>query len=54
MPNKSQADLVMGLPGPARAEPDYLDELERLGKLRDQGILTDAEFEAKKKDLLGL
>jgi hypothetical protein len=38
----------------ADSEPDYLDELERLGKLRDQGILTDAEFEAKKKDLLGL
>jgi zinc protease len=25
IPNKSQADLVMGLPGPCRAEPDYLD-----------------------------
>lgn len=24
MPKKSQTDLVMGLPGPARAEPDYL------------------------------
>lgn len=38
----------------ADAEPSYLDELERLGKLRDQGILTDEEFEAKKKSLLGL
>lgn len=25
MPNKSQTDIVMGRPGPARAEPDYLD-----------------------------
>jgi zinc protease len=25
MPGKSQTDIVMGLPGPARAEPDYLD-----------------------------
>jgi len=25
MPNKSQTDIVIGLPGPARAEPDYLD-----------------------------
>lgn len=25
MPQKSQADIVMGSPGPARAEPDYLD-----------------------------
>jgi len=36
------------------AEPSYLDELERLGKLRDQGIITDEEFEAKKKNLLDL
>jgi len=36
----------------ADAEPDYLDELERLGGLRDQGIITDEEFEAKKKQLL--
>jgi hypothetical protein len=34
------------------AEPSYLDELERLGQLRDQGIITDEEFEAKKKNLL--
>jgi zinc protease len=25
MPSKSQTDIVMGLPGPARAEPDYMD-----------------------------
>ena len=36
----------------ADAEPSYLDELERLGALRDQGILTDEEFETKKKELL--
>lgn len=38
----------------APAGGDYLDELERLAGLRDKGILTDAEFEAKKKQLLGL
>jgi hypothetical protein len=31
-----------------------LAELEKLGELRDKGIITDAEFEAKKKELLGL
>ena len=36
------------------AQPSYLDELERLAKLKDQGIITDEEFEAKKKQLLGL
>lgn len=35
-------------------QADYLDELERLGELNKQGILTDEEFEAKKKQLLGL
>ncbi len=36
------------------AEPDYLDELERLSKLKDQGVITEEEFEAKKEQLLGL
>ena len=40
-------------PAPA-GEPSYLDELEKLADLRDKGIITDAEFEAKKKELLGL
>ncbi|UCD43600.1 MAG: SHOCT domain-containing protein [Chloroflexota bacterium] len=31
-----------------------MEELEKLGELRDKGIITDEEFEAKKKDLLGL
>ncbi len=35
-------------------EPAYLGELEKLGELRDKGILTQEEFEAKKKQLLGL
>jgi hypothetical protein len=38
----------------ADAQPSYLDELERLGGLRDQGIITDEEFEAKKRQLLDL
>jgi hypothetical protein len=29
-------------------------ELERLAQLRDQGILSDQEFEAKKKQILGI
>lgn len=35
-------------------EPGYVGELERLAQLRDQGILTEEEFEAKKKQLLGI
>jgi hypothetical protein len=41
--------------GPAAApQQSYLQELERLADLRDRGILTDEEFAAKKKQLLGL
>lgn len=31
---------------------DALEQLERPGRLRDQGVLTDAEFEAQKAQLL--
>jgi hypothetical protein len=36
------------------AAPSYLEELEQLAALRDQGIISDEEFEAKKGQLLGL
>lgn len=35
-------------------QPNYLAELEKLGELHSMGIITDEEFEAKKKQLLGL
>jgi hypothetical protein len=31
-----------------------MKELQRLGDLHKQGILTDDEFEAKKKEILAL
>jgi Short C-terminal domain len=39
---------------PAASEPEYVGELERLAQLREQGILSDEEFEAKKKQILGI
>ena len=39
---------------PVEPEPSYLDELERLAALRDQGAISDEEFEAKKNQLLEL
>lgn len=33
---------------------DYLDVLKKLGELRKAGILTEEEFQAKKKQVLGL
>ena len=38
----------------APAAPDYTAELEKLAGLRDQGIITAEDFEAKKKQLLGI
>ena len=39
-------------PAPAAA-PNLIDELKRLADLKDQGILSDAEFTAAKSKLLG-
>lgn len=42
-------------PAPAApAEQDYTAELEKLAGLRDKGIITPEDFEAKKNQLLGL
>jgi len=38
----------------APAEPSYIAELERLSQLRDQGVISSEDFEAKKKELLGI
>ena len=38
----------------APSEPEYVGELERLSGLRDQGIITDEDFEAKKIQILGI
>lgn len=38
----------------AEAAPDYTAELEQLAQLKAQGILTEEEFQAKKKQILGI
>ena len=48
------AEAAAPAPAPAAPEPEYVGELERLAQLRDQGILSDEEFEAKKKQILGI
>jgi hypothetical protein len=51
------ADEGSASPAAAPAAPEeesYLDELEKLAALRDQGIITEEDYEAKKKQLLGL
>jgi len=48
-----QAAAQQAVPA-APAEPDYAAELEKLAQLKNQGILSEEEFEAKKKQILGI
>ncbi len=41
-------------PTPKPAEKSITEQLEELKKLVDQGLITEADFEAKKKQILGL
>ena len=38
----------------APAVPDYAAELQQLAQLKGQGLITEEEFEAKKKQILGI
>jgi len=39
---------------PAPAADDTAAQIEELGKLKEQGLLTEEEFTAKKKQILGI
>ena len=39
-------------PAPAPAAPDPIEQLTKLAELKDQGILTEAEFAAQKAKIL--
>lgn len=48
------SQVAAGSAAPAQSESDViLDQLKKLGDLREAGILTEDEFSAKKVDLLG-
>ena len=47
-----QAAMAQQQPAPAAPQTDMVEQLERLGKLKEQGILTDAEFEVQKQKIL--
>lgn len=51
---KRAAQQPAAAPAPAAPVEDSIEQIKKLAELRDAGILTDAEFEAKKKQLLGL
>jgi hypothetical protein len=39
---------------PASNQPEYVTELEQLAQLKDDGILTEDEYAAKKAQILGI
>ena len=49
-----QAAAQQAYAPPAPAEPDYATELQKLAQLKGQGLITEEEFEAKKKQILGI
>jgi len=53
-PNSEQQAAPPPAPPPAPGEADYTAELEKLAKLRDEGVISPDDFEAKKKQLLGI
>jgi len=58
--DQGQDQYVEQAPAPAQAAPlaqaapDYTAELQQLAQLRDQGVISAEDFEAKKKQLLGI
>lgn len=52
--SQEEAPAQQAAPQAAPPQQDVYVELEKLGQLKDQGILTQEEFDAKKKQLLGL
>lgn len=50
----AQQQAVLPMPTPAPAAPvDFVAELQKLGDLKSQGLLSEAEFQAAKARLLG-
>jgi hypothetical protein len=49
---EEQAPPPPAAPAPAADQKDMVTQLKELAELKDQGILTDAEFEAQKAKIL--
>jgi Short C-terminal domain len=52
-PLRSPAEVASPPAEIATGKPDVFDQIHKLGELRDAGLVTPEEFEAKKADLLG-
>ena len=51
---EAPAEAAPPPPPAAPAQAGYVAEIQQLAQLRDQGVITADDFEAKKKQLLGI
>ena len=51
-PQQQEADAPEDAGPPADAMEDKLDQLERLGNLKERGVLSEAEFAEQKQRIL--
>jgi Short C-terminal domain len=51
--SQAQAPAPAAAPAAGGMTDDTIEQLQKLGALRDSGVLTDEEFEAQKRKLLG-
>jgi hypothetical protein len=49
-----QAPQQAAPPPAAAAPPDDMAQIQQLATMKDQGLLTEEEFQAKKKQILGI
>jgi Short C-terminal domain len=49
---EAQQAQQQAAPPPQASQVDMVEQLEKLAKLKEQGILTDAEFEVQKAKIL--
>ena len=52
-PVQEQAPPPQYAPPPVEAAPDPIEQLTKLGQLRDSGVLTEEEFAREKAKVLG-
>jgi uncharacterized membrane protein YeaQ/YmgE (transglycosylase-associated protein family) len=50
--DRPQLGTLLGRPGSDAAKNDVSEQLQKLAELRDDGVLSEEEFEAKKAELL--
>jgi len=49
---ETEASLTPGEPGEPAEDLDYIEKLRILAQTRDEGIITEEEFEKKKNEIL--